>query len=232
MSDQLAVLLTSALAAAASALGILPFYLRPQITRAWVGWSSAVAAGLMLGTAWVLAEAAAPISAWGAVGAATGIGFLFGSRVLFAPYGEGVKRPLLQAALHSGAEGIALAAAFVLDPRIGLFAGVTLGIHKVPEGTNLSDLLQASHPRRETRAGLTVAANLVMAAVAVPAFLLLSSSEGANQVGIGFATGTLIYLMMADLLPGAYRDAGDASIALLTSTALSVVVFLQHLVPG
>jgi zinc transporter ZupT len=44
---------------------------------------------------------------------------------------------------------------------------------------------------------------------------------------LGFAAGALVYLVMAELLPECYRQAGPTSIALVTIVAMGIVVLLS-----
>jgi len=46
---------------------------------------------------------------------------------------------------------------------------------------------------------------------------------------VGFAVGALIYLVLAELLPESYRQAGRTSIALATILAMGIVVLLDTL---
>ena len=46
---------------------------------------------------------------------------------------------------------------------------------------------------------------------------------------IGFAVGSLIYLVLAELLPESYRQAGHTSIALVTLITMGIVVGLGGL---
>ena len=44
---------------------------------------------------------------------------------------------------------------------------------------------------------------------------------------LGFAMGALVYLVMVEPLPESYRQAGNTSIALVTSVAMGIVVLLN-----
>ena len=44
---------------------------------------------------------------------------------------------------------------------------------------------------------------------------------------LGFAAGTLLYLVMTELLPASYERAGNTGIALVVSFSAGVVVFLK-----
>ena len=46
---------------------------------------------------------------------------------------------------------------------------------------------------------------------------------------LGFAAGSLVYLVMAELLPQCYRQTGHTSIALVTIVAMGIVILLGGL---
>ena len=51
-------------------------------------------------------------------------------------------------------------------------------------------------------------------------------------LAVGVAVGALIYLVMAELLPESYEEAGHQSIALVTIVAMMLVVFLRSVSGG
>jgi hypothetical protein len=42
-------------------------------------------------------------------------------------------------------------------------------------------------------------------------------------VGVGFSVAALVYLSLVDLLPQAYAQAGEKSIAIVTAVAMSTI---------
>lgn len=72
----LIVLLYSATAAVAAVFGALPLLFRDRLPRAWIGWSNALAAGLMSGLAYALTLEAGIATAAGTIGAVAGIATL------------------------------------------------------------------------------------------------------------------------------------------------------------
>lgn len=237
------VLLYSSLAAGMAVFGIAPLLLRHELPIRWIGWSNALAAGLMLGAAYVLMIAAIEVGvAQGAAGAALGIGFIHFTHVASGTdeldlnrleetspvYGYQV---LLLNSLHSAPEGVAIGAAMAVSVPFGIFVALAIAVHNVPEATALSAVLRGRGVRLGEAAGLSVTANISQILLAVTTFAVVSAAPGALPWALGFAVGALIYLVTSDLLPECYRQTGPTSIALVTIAAMGMVVLLRGLSP-
>lgn len=243
----LVVLGYTALSAAASALGAVPAALfgtgrRRTLPTAWIGWANALAAGMMLGAAYALAEAGLEGPAVpAALGAALGVLFIYAThRALGTGAGPlDAGRPddpthgykiVLVSALHSASEGVAIGAAMAVDLRFGIFLALAIAVHNVPEATVLCSVLAARGVRLGVAGGLAVATNAGQVLLAVASFAVISALPAALAWALGFATGALINLVLMELLPESYREAGHTSIALVASVAMGIVVLLEGVV--
>ncbi|MEJ2501826.1 MAG: hypothetical protein P8177_00690, partial [Gemmatimonadota bacterium] len=140
LEPTLAVLVYSALAAAAAALGVVPYVLRRQPSLAQIGWANAVAAGLMLGVAYALLTAGLRDGlAAGGVGALLGVLFVRATHALAgtaeldleeidAAGPELAYRALFADIVHRAHAGVAIGAAMVLSLPLGVSMAVTLGV--------------------------------------------------------------------------------------------------------
>ncbi len=240
----LVVLLYSSLAAAVAAGGALPLAGGRTLPTHWIGWANALAGGLMLGVAYaLLVSANDPVPPSGAVGALLGI--LFVNRTHAASgtadldlnrlretspdYGYKV---LLVNGIHSAAEGVAIGAAMAVNLSFGVFTALAIAVHNVPEGTVLAAILTSRSVRLRDAAGLAVATNVGQVLLAIVTFALIAAAPALMPWALGFAVGSLVYLVLAELLPECYREAGSTSIALVTVVALGVIVLMVSLRPG
>lgn len=239
MDPTLIVLLASFLAAATAALGALPLVGREEVPRVWIGWANALAGGLMLGSAYALSETGLdldPVAA--ALGAAIGVLFTYGSHRAAdvedldlnkldetePTYGAKV---LLVSFLHSASEGVAIGVAMAVDLKFGLFMAVAIAVHNIPEATILCAVLRGRGVRLSLGSALSVAMNSGQVLLAVTVFAIVSAAPGATPGVLGFAFGTLIYLVLVEMLPDSYRQAGPTTIAVLTSLAMGVLILLH-----
>jgi ZIP family zinc transporter len=237
------VLLYSSLSAGAAALGAGPFVWRRRLPVAAMGWANALAAGMMLGAAYVLlvaglARETLPL----ACGAALGIGFVWwthaaaGTEELSlnrlddpgAAYGYQV---LLANVLHSASEGVAIGAAMALSLPFGIFVALAITVQNIPEGTVLCAVLTGRGVSSGHAAGLAVVANVTQVLLAIVTFAIVEAADSLLPWALGFAVGALVQLVMAELLPESYRQAGRRTIALVAIVAMGMVVFLETVTP-
>jgi ZIP family zinc transporter len=234
----LTVLMYSSLAAMTAVAGVLPQAIRGQPSLPAIGWANALAAGLMMGVAYTLLTAGlGDALAQGGVGALLGIVFV---RVTHAvtetgeldlarldeagpEYGYKV---LLADTLHAAHEGIAIGAAMGISLPLGISMAVALGVHNVPEAMILGRVLTRRGAGLLQASGLAVAAHINQVLLAVVTFAVTGAAPALLPWVTGFSVGALLYLLLVELLPESYRQAGHTSIALVTLVALGMVVLL------
>jgi zinc transporter ZupT len=276
----LTVLAYSALSAAAAALGAVPLAAfgrgaRRALPMAWIGWANALAAGMMVGAAYLLAETGLEGPALpAALGAALGALVIFAAHSALraagarripagaaaaqavaareagrfepaaapAPRAPGDERParddpatparaVALSALHSACEGVAIGVAMAVDLPFGIFLALAIAVHNVPEATVLCALLAGRGRRLPAAAALAVAADAAQVVLAVAAFALVTAAPAALPWVRGFAVGALVNLVLTEMLPESYREAGHTSIAVVASVAMGIVVLLEGFAP-
>jgi zinc transporter ZupT len=241
LDPTLFVLLSSAVAALMAGLGPLPLLGRDRLPTVAIGWANALAAGLMLGPAYLLMAAGlAYLPTSGALGAVLGIGFVWlthhaaGTEDLDLNQRERVSdvygyQVMLINTLHSAWEGVAIGAAMGVGLPFGAFMAVAIGVHNVPEATVLSAILRERGVRGGQAAMLSIATDVPQVLMAVVVFSVVRAAPAFLPWSIGFAFGSLVYLVLAELLPQCYRQAGRTSMALVTLVAMGMVVLLGGL---
>lgn len=243
MDPTLTVLVYSSLAAAVSAVGVLPSLLRQPLSRVAIGWANALAAGFMLGTAYVLMAAGLELDVLvGAAGAALGIAFVSATHLwsgtadldLDPADGAGPQHAyevMLVNWLHSAPEGVAIGAAMALSVPLGIFVALTMALHNIPEVTTLAAALRGHRVRLGRAAALGVVTNTSQVLLAIFAFAIVAAAPATLPWALGFAVGSLVYLVMAELLPRSYQQAGHTAVAVVTVVAMGVVVLVGGGVP-
>jgi zinc transporter ZupT len=234
----LAVLSYSGLALLCAGLGAIPVALRAQLPGSWLGWANAVAAGLMLGVAYVLIAAGLTRTpALGAAGAVLGIGFLFWTHGVAGTHDLDLNRLgetapdygyqiTLVNTLHTAPEGIAIGVAMMLSPSLGGFTALAIAVHNVPEVAVLAAVLHSRGLTLARAVGAATATRVSQILFAVTTFAVATAAPAVLPWALGLAVGALLYLIMAELLPHCYRQAGHTSIALVALLAMGMVVLL------
>lgn len=117
--------------------------------------------------------------------------------------------------------------AISLDLGLGILMTLALAVHNVAEGAILCAVLGGQGNRPERATSLAVLANLPTVLTAVATFGLVAAWPALTPWPLGLGIGALVYLVMVDLLPEAYREAGHESIALLVSVTLGAIILLE-----
>ena len=242
MEPIVVVLVFATLSAFLAPIGVLPLRHREAVPSAWIGWANALAAGFMLGTAYLLAEIALsghPVRA--SLGSLLGIGYTYlshrasGVEDVDLNRLDGVDplygyRVLFVGGLHGAMEGLAIGLAMLESLPFGILVALAMAVHNVPEAAILGSVLRSSGLSVARTAALAVAANVGQVLFAVIAFAVVPAIPGLMPWAFGFAVGGLSYLVLSELLPQAYGRAGPTSIGLVTSVATGFVVLLRGLI--
>ncbi|MGE0160899.1 MAG: ZIP family metal transporter [Gemmatimonadales bacterium] len=245
MSDVLTVFLYALLTALATGVGALPFALMREVSSRFVAYAGAVAAGLMLGASFgLLAEGTAYGRGATLIGGLLGVGFILLTQrqlgeheaaelVFEAARGEGARKMLLMIivmTVHSFAEGVAVGVSFGGGATLATVITIAIALHNVPEGLAISAVLRPRGVSVARCAGWSVFSSLPQPLMAVPAFLFVEAFRPAMPYGLGFAAGAMVYMVLVELLPEAYRLGDRAQIATLaTASAVGMVLFQRWL---
>jgi zinc transporter ZupT len=237
----LAVLLYTSIAALLAAAGVLPYAVRERIPLAWPGFAYALAAGLMVGVAYVLmVEGLGDGTPWVVLGAGLGVAYTYWTQAYSGSLGlerlpqgeigavEGYKI-VLQNALHAASEGVAIGAAMALSLRLGGFLAAALALHNVAEGLALAVVLCRRGVSPGHAAGVAVMTKVPQVLLAIVGFVLAGSVPGLLPWILGFAAGTLVFLSITELLPASYRYGRRRAIALAVSISAGAVVLGRSL---
>jgi zinc and cadmium transporter len=120
---------------------------------------------------------------------------------------------LLGESLHSFADGILQAAAFLADPRLGVIATLGIIAHEVPhKAGDFIVLLNAGYSKNRALAynGLS---SLASVAGGVLGYFTLGSIHRAVPYVVVFAAASFVYIAVADLIPWMQRRSDTQSSA-------------------
>jgi zinc and cadmium transporter len=142
---------------------------------------------------------------------------------------------LIGDAVHNLLDGVLIAAAFISDPALGVLAGVAVMAHEIPsEVGNFAVLLHAGYSRARALAW-NLATSLTSIAGGVIGYFALNHAQAALPYALGVAGACLLYVAVADLIPGLHRRVGlaDGAIQVLmmgigVAVIAAVEVFAPH----
>lgn len=137
--------------------------------------------------------------------------------------------------IHSIPEGIAIGVGFATgDLNFGLIIAIAIAVHNIPEGIAVSLPLKADGVSTSRCALASILTSMPQPIMAVPAALLAWFFEPFLPVGLGFAGGAMIYIVIAELIPDALDDCGKSLTAwgfMVGLTGMLFITTLLNLIP-
>src|SRR5829696_1594771 len=238
------VFLFALLTAVATGLGAVPFAFAKHPTRRWLGASNAVAAGLMLAASFGLLYEGmnyGPLRAM--AGALLGLAFIVVARralrqeehpaVFASMSGLDARKALLIVGvmtLHSFTEGVGIGVSFGGGQALGLFISLALAVHNIPEGLAISLTLVPRGVGWVRAALWSIFSSLPQPLMAVPAFLFVELFNPLLPIGLGFAGGTMIWMVFSELVPDALEKASANLVAIVFTLAVVAMEAFQFLI--
>ena len=238
--DAFAVLLAASVTALATGLGALPFFFVHGMSRAWLASANALAAGFMVGaSAGLFWEGAAIGSVRMLAGALVGAAFIAATRARLHHHpglelgrlrgADAAKGILIVAVMtvHSLAEGVGVGVAFGGGEALGIFITTAIAVHNIPEGLAISLVLVPRGAPPLSAVGWSIFSSLPQPLMAVPAFLLVEWFEPVLPVGLGFAGGAMVWMVMTELVPDARSGMSTRNVAAIVAASAVAMVALQ-----
>lgn len=110
--------------------------------------------------------------------------------------------------VHNLVDGIAIGAAFIVSPEIGVATTLAIALHEIPQEIgDFGLLLHSGFSRAKALVMNFVSALTAFLGVGI-AFLLAGISESLVPLIAAFAAGNFIYIALADLVPELHKTVG------------------------
>jgi len=237
------VLAAAMITAIMTGVGALPFLFFRNVNGRLLGYSNAVAAGLMLAASHsLIAEGVALNAERALIGVLIGLGAIIASNRLI-PSGDGLevanlggvdaRKALLILGImtaHSFAEGIGVGVSFGGTEALGIFITTAIAFHNVPEGLAISLVLVPRGTPVWKAAGWSIFTSLPQPLMAVPAFLFVQAFEPFLPVGLGIAAGAMIWMVFSELIPDAMEEISGSAVGTSLTLAFTAMLAFQLLV--
>lgn len=140
---------------------------------------------------------------------------------------------------HNFVDGVLIASAFMADIRLGVVTALAIIAHEIPQ--EVGDFLILIHSGySRTRAFMyNLLSSFATVVGGLLAYLALSRAEGVVPVMLGLAAASMIYVAVADLIPGLHKrtelKATIQQVVLIAMGIASIAIsehFVDKLVPG
>jgi len=236
------VFLYASITAVATGLGALPFFFVKNISRKWLGYSNAVAAGLMLTASFTLIFEGLKYGLWNTVfGVFLGLLFIVLSHnwlekkddMSFSNLsGVDARKAILflgVMTLHSFTEGVGVGVSFGDDQGLGIFITAAIAIHNIPEGLAISLIMIPRGMRIWTTILYCIFSSLPQPIMAVPAYMFVEAFRPVLPVGLGFAGGAMIWMVFSEIIPEANEDTDSKHIGVIITLSVILMVVFQEI---
>jgi zinc and cadmium transporter len=133
-------------------------------------------------------------------------------------------------ALHNVLDGVLIAAAFLTDVHLGIVTAAAIMAHEIPQEVgNFAVLLHSGMSRRRALA-MNLLTSLTAVIGGVVGFFALEKTLSALPFALAVAAASLLYIAVADLIPGLHRrvDARSSVMqVLLIGAGIAMIAFAE-----
>jgi zinc and cadmium transporter len=134
---------------------------------------------------------------------------------------------------HNFVDGVLIAAAFLQDFRLGVVTSIAIIAHEIPQETGDFLILLHSGYSKAKAFGYNLLSSLATVAGGLGAYFALSAMQQAVPIFLALAAASMIYVAVADLIPGLHRRpelAATAEQVLLIGLGVGTIVAVDVLI--
>ena len=136
---------------------------------------------------------------------------------------------LLGDGMHNALDGVLIAAAFMTSMELGMATGIAVIVHEIPQEVGSFAVLLNAGMSRARALLLNLFTSLTSILGGTIAYYALGAALGVLPYAVAVAAASLLYVAMADLIPGLHRRAEvGASVAqvLLISLGIGLIAWI------
>ena len=135
--------------------------------------------------------------------------------------------------IHTFFDGVSIAAAFLVNFRVGLLVFIAILLHKMPEGFTVASIMLASG--RSTRKALWATAAIGAATLAgvIAVGLLATKIHSAVAYALPFSAGVTLYVAASDLIPEVnHKEERNPTVSIVVFVGVALFYLLHRLIEG
>jgi len=136
--------------------------------------------------------------------------------------------------VHNFVDGVLIAASFLQSTELGVIAALAIIAHEIPQEVGDFLILLHSGYSRAKALALNIASSLATLVGGVGGYYLLPIFAGWEAALLGFVAASMVYVAVADLIPGLHRRPhlrDTASQALLIALGIGSIAAVRMLLP-
>lgn len=106
---------------------------------------------------------------------------------------------------HNFVDGVLVAASFMADTQVGIAVGLAIIAHEIPQELGDFLILLNAGMSRSKALLLNLASSAAMVIGGIAGYFALDAMQGAIGPLLGFVSASMLYVAVADLIPGLHR---------------------------
>lgn len=135
--------------------------------------------------------------------------------------------------IHTFFDGVSIAAAFLVDFKVGLLVFVAILLHKMPEGFTVASIMLASGRSNRTALIATAAIGAATLAGVITVALLNSRIDSAVAYALPFSAGVTLYVAASDLIPEVnHKEERNPTVSIVVFVGVALFYLLHKLIEG
>jgi zinc and cadmium transporter len=134
-------------------------------------------------------------------------------------------------ALHNVLDGVLIAAAFLTDVHLGIVTALAIMAHEIPQEVGNFAVLLHSGMSRQRALLMNLVTSLTAVLGGVIGFVALEKSLAALPFALAVAASSLLYVAVADLIPGLHRKIDPRSSVtqvVLIGLGIALIAFAER----
>jgi zinc transporter ZupT len=135
--------------------------------------------------------------------------------------------------IHTFFDGVSIAAAFLVNFRVGLLVFIAILLHKMPEGFTVASIMLASGRTARTALWASIAIGAATLAGVITVALLNDRMEGAVGYALPFSAGVTLYVAASDLIPEVnHKEERNPTVSIVVFVGVALFYLLHRLIEG
>ncbi len=135
--------------------------------------------------------------------------------------------------IHTFFDGVSIAAAFLVNARVGLLVFIAILLHKMPEGFTVASIMLASGRSSAKALWATAAIGIATLAGVVAVALLQSRASNAVGYALPFSAGVTLYVAASDLIPEVnHKEERNPMVSIVVFVGVALFYLLHRLIEG
>jgi zinc and cadmium transporter len=135
--------------------------------------------------------------------------------------------------IHTFFDGVSIAAAFLVDFKVGLLVFIAILLHKMPEGFTVASIMLASGRSTQKALWATAAIGAATLAGVIAVALLETRMTSAVAYALPFSAGVTLYVAASDLIPEVnHKEEKNPTVSIVVFVGVALFYLLHKVIEG